>query len=72
MDSNETCNKNFSLKIMNAKMYGNKVGMEETQEYNYPALNIYTSLLIPISTSYWPHKLHSPLRESITLVLVMQ
>ena len=26
----------------------------------------YTSLLIPISPSYWPRKLQSPLRESIT------
>ena len=36
-------------------MYGNKVGMEETQEYNYPTsialYYIYTSLLIPISSS---------------------
>ena len=52
-------------------MYGNKVGMEETQEYNYPTsiaynLYIYASLLIPISSGYWPRKLQSPLRESIT------
>ena len=33
---------------------------------------IIMSLLIPISSSYSPRKLHSPLRDSITLVFVMQ
>ena len=57
--------KNFSKNCEDVgmqKMYGNKVGMEETWEYN---LYIYTSLLIPISSGYWPRKLQSPLRESI-------
>ena len=38
MDSNETSNTNFSLKIMNAKMYGNKVGMEVVSK---PHLSLY-------------------------------
>ena len=36
----QTSNKNFLPKLLRCrdaiKMYGNKVGMEETQEYNYP------------------------------------
>ena len=54
-------------------MYGNKVGMEETQEYNYPTSIAYTEphtdeLSILSSLSFWPHK--SPRTEWTTLVLV--
>ena len=50
-----------------------KQGRDGIKRHNYTitlhlSLNfyIYTSLLIPISSSDWPFKLHSPLRESIT------